>query len=162
MKKVLTLKSEPPFKPKPGQIDYTHAKRAPVVNCVVKCGEKILLLHRSKELRFYPDYWHCVGGFLDDGKPPIEKAREELREELGIEAGDIVSMREGQAFERKDALYGKTWVIHPVLAEVKSDKVRLDWEAEEYRWVLPSEVKKFKLVEGFERVLEILLGFAAP
>lgn len=30
------MSEEPKFKPKPGQVDYTNTKRAPVINCVVK------------------------------------------------------------------------------------------------------------------------------
>src|SRR3989338_5311349 len=93
------------FTPKPGQIDYTHIKRRPVINCVVKCGEKILIVKRSEKLNFYPGYWNGISGFLDDGKSVAEKAREEVREEAGIEEGDILSVSEGAVFEQEEPQY---------------------------------------------------------
>ncbi|MCG2693290.1 hypothetical protein L6279_04270 [Candidatus Parcubacteria bacterium] len=38
------------FIPKPGQIDYTRKKSAPVINCVVKYQDKVLILKRSKKM----------------------------------------------------------------------------------------------------------------
>ena len=45
------------FKPRPGQIDYTNIHWAPVINCVLKYQDKILVVKRSQELNFYPNYW---------------------------------------------------------------------------------------------------------
>ena len=61
------------FQPKPGQIDYTNIKWAPVINCVVKHGDKILIVKRSPDLKFYPGWWNGLGGFLDDDKELEEK-----------------------------------------------------------------------------------------
>jgi len=38
------------FKPKPGQIDFTHARWSPVINCVVKYKNKILIAQRNKKI----------------------------------------------------------------------------------------------------------------
>jgi 8-oxo-dGTP pyrophosphatase MutT (NUDIX family) len=144
---------EPKFKPKPGQIDYTHARWCPVINVVVMHRGKILIVKRSKHLRFYPGLWNGIGGFLDDKKSLEEKVREELHEELGIKPRDIILMKFGQIFDADDPKIKKTWVIHPVLVKVRTNKIRLDWEAEEYRWVRPKEVKDFRIVPSFRRVL---------
>ena len=71
------------FKPKPGQIDYTNARWAPVINCVVKYKDRILIVQRSSKLNFYPGYWNGISGFLDDKRSLEEKARDELKEEAG-------------------------------------------------------------------------------
>lgn len=47
---------KPIFRPKPGQVDYTHVRWAPVINCVLKHGDKILVVRRSADLKFYPGY----------------------------------------------------------------------------------------------------------
>lgn len=142
------------FVPKPGQIDYTHARWAPVVNCVVKHGDKILIVQRSADLNFYPRYWNGISGFLDDQRSLDEKVRDELSEEAGIAPADIVNIRVGTIFDQEAPELGKTWIVHPVLVEVKSDKVRLDWEAQGYRWVTRGEAKQYNLLPGFDRVLE--------
>lgn len=35
---------EPKFVPKPGQTDYSNIRYAPVINCVLKHGDMILLV----------------------------------------------------------------------------------------------------------------------
>lgn len=140
-------------KPKPGQIDFTKARWCPVVNIVVKYRGKILIVRRSRGMRLYSGEWNGISGYLDDKKSMEEKVKEELRDELWIKARDIASIRVGGIFDVDDPRIGKTWVVHPVLATVKTDKIRLDWEAEEHRWIRPREVKKFKTVKGFRMVL---------
>lgn len=147
---------KPKFKLKPGQIDYTNARWAPVINCVLKYQNKILVVQRSKKLNFYPAYWNGISGFLDDKKTLDQKVIEELREELGIPKNKIKRIRLGEIFDQEEPKYKKTWIVHPVLVEVATDKIKLDWEAKNYKWVKLEEVKKLKLLPGFDRVLEKL------
>lgn len=144
------------FKPKPEQIDYTNARWAPVINCVVKYQDKILVVQRSKELNFYPEYWNGISGFLDDSRSLEKKVKDELKEELGISRVKIKKIKLGEIFDEEAPGYKKTWIVHPVLAEVSTDKIKLDWEAQNYRWVTPKEAMGLKLVPGFDMVLEKL------
>lgn len=145
-----------PFVPKPGQIDYTNVRWAPVINCVLMHKGKILIVKRSKDLELYPGYWNGIGGFLDDKKSLEEKVREELYEELGIKKQGIISLRLGEIFDAEAPEYQKTFVVHPVFIEVKTSAISLDWEAEEYAWVTVSETKQYKLTPSFIKVLAIL------
>ncbi|MBI1999089.1 MAG: NUDIX domain-containing protein, partial [Parcubacteria group bacterium] len=147
MKKII-------FKPKRGQIDFTNARWAPVINCVVKHKDKILIVKRSAALRLYPGYWNGISGFLDDKRTLEQKARDEVREELGIPAKAIKKVRVGAIFHQNAPKYKKTWIVHPVLVEAATDKIRLDWEAAEYRWIRPNEAGHFKLLPGFDTVLK--------
>jgi isopentenyldiphosphate isomerase len=147
---------KPTFKPKLGQVDYTHARWAPVINCVLKHKNKILVVQRSKELNFYPGYWNGVSGFLDDQRSLNQKVSDELREEIGIPKTKIKKIRLGEIFNQEEPKYKKTWIVHPVLVEVGIDKVKLDWEARNYKWLTLQEVKKLKLLPGFDEVLKRL------
>lgn len=147
---------KPIFKPKPGQTDYTKARWAPVINCVLKYGHKLLVVQRSKELSFYPGYWSGVSGFLDDQRSLSQKVADELKEELGILKSQIKNIRRGEIFDQEGAKYKKTWVVHPVLVEVTTDKVRLDWEAQNHKWLTLKEIKKLRLLPGFDDVLKRL------
>ncbi|KKW21878.1 MAG: NUDIX hydrolase [Parcubacteria group bacterium GW2011_GWB1_52_7] len=142
------------FKLKPGQIDYTNARWAPVMNYVVKYRDKILVVQRSKALNFYPGYWNGISGFLDDEKSFPEKVEEEIREELGIPASMVKKIRLCGIFHQDAPKYKKTWIVHPVLIEVATDKIKLDWEAKNYRWIKLGEAKKLKLLPGFDQVLK--------
>ena len=144
------------FQPKPGQIDYTNIRRAPVINCVVKYKDKILIIKRSASLNFYPNYWNGISGFLDDGRSVEEKAKDELREELGIAEQNILSIKQGGVFEQEEEKYGKLWVVHPVLIEVSHDRIILDWEAQDFKWIKVEEAVKYNLLPGFDRVLDKL------
>nr|AIA17083.1 NUDIX domain protein [uncultured bacterium] len=150
----MTSKNQPAFKPKSGQIDFTNVRWTPVLNCVVRYKNKILVVQRSENLNFYPSYWNGVAGFLDDKKSLKEKVEEELRDELQISKNKIKKIQLGEIFDQEEPKYKKTWIVHPVLVTVTTDTVKLDWEAQKYRWTSFSEAKKLKLLPGFDEVLK--------
>jgi len=144
------------FQLKPGQIDYSGARWAPVINCVLKYKDKILIIRRSRKLHFYPGYWNGVSGFLDDNRSLEQKVKEEVNEELGINEESIIDITLGEIFHKDELEYKKTWIVHPILVEVNTDKIKLDWEAQDYKWINYGEAKNYKLMPGFETVLEKL------
>lgn len=147
------------FKPKPGQIDFTHARFAPVINCVLYCNKKILIVERSRELNFYPGYWNGISGFLDDQKSLKQKVCEEIQEELGISKKHILKIEMGEIIHQEAPKYKKTWIVHPILVTVATDKIKLDWEARGYQWIDIKEVDNFKLLPGFKEVIEKVAKF---
>ena len=146
--------SQPKFVPQEGQIDFTHARWAPVVNCVLVFEEKILLVKRSAEMDLYPNTWNGISGFLDDQCSLEEKALLEIQEETGLTSDDVQSITPGQIFDLDSPEYHKTWVVHPVLVKVKKDDIQLDWEASEYRWFSKEELRTVDLIPGFKKVLQ--------
>jgi isopentenyldiphosphate isomerase len=144
------------FKTKPGQIDFTHARWAPVINCVLKFKNKILIVQRNKDLNFYPSYWNGISGFLDDDRKLKQKVQDELNEELKISKKQIAKIKLGEIFDQEEQKYKKTWIVHPVFVEVTTDKINLDWEAENYKWIKFNEIKEYKLLPGFDKVIEKL------
>jgi len=143
----------PIFEPKEGQVDYTNIRYAPVINCVVRHNNKILIVQRNSKMRLYPNFWNGISGFLDDGRSIEEKVRDELREEVGIEADDIISIHHGLVFDQEEEKYNKTWIVHPILVDVKTDKIKLNWEAQNHKWIKVEDVKIFDLLPGFDKVL---------
>lgn len=146
--------SERKFVPKPGQVDFTNVRWAPVLNCVVMHEGKILLVQRNKSMRLYPGYWNGISGFLDDHKSLEQKVHEELREELGVSKKHIISIQLARILNQEAPKYKKTWIVHPVLVKVDTDKVKLDWEAQNYKWITPGEAKKMDLMPGFDETLK--------
>ena len=141
------------FIPKPGQVDFTNVRWAQVLNCVLFFNGKILLVQRSKNMRLYPGYWNGISGFLDDHKSLDQKVYEELREEVGFSRRNINSIKLGRILLQEAPKYKKTWIVHPVLVKVNTDKIILDWEAQKYMWLKPSEAYKVKLLPGFRETL---------
>jgi 8-oxo-dGTP pyrophosphatase MutT (NUDIX family) len=142
-----------------GRIDYSHADRALVLTCFVRFEGKILLLKRSEQVRTYRGKWHAVAGYIDEPKPVREKALEELKEELGVRAEQVSDLRLGAPFEFTDLASRKSWIVYPVLAELKEKpQVRLDWEHVEFRWVLPEEIRNYATVPRLDESLRRVLG----
>lgn len=144
---------EPKFIPKPGQTDYTNIRYAPAIDIVVAHEGRILLAKRSADRLLYPNNWGTIDGFLDDHKSIEEKAYEELQEELGLAPSDVLDLQRGDPLIYEDMELGKTWLIVPVLARVRSVKTTLDWEASEVRWCNPKDIVGLDLVPGTRRVI---------
>lgn len=141
-----------------GRIDYSTSDRAPVLTCFVKLAGKILLLKRSNRVRTHQGKWNTVAGYIDEPKPIRTKALEELREEIGISAKDVRQFKMGRPYEFFDADSKKTWLVHPVLVELKRrPELKLDWEHIEFKWISPEEVANYdtvpRLDESLKRVL---------
>ncbi|HUD04170.1 MAG TPA: NUDIX domain-containing protein [Candidatus Paceibacterota bacterium] len=149
----LTNKKEQKFKPRKEQVDFTHIRWAPVINCVLKYKNKILLVQRSKNMRLYPEYWNGISGFLDDDKSLEQKVWQELKEEVGLAKKNIISIHPGIILNQDEPKYKKTWIVHPVLVNINTEKIKLDWEAQNYQWVTLEKAKKLKLLPGFDKVL---------
>lgn len=142
------------FKPAQGQTDYANIHWCPVINCVLEFKGKILIVQRSKKLNFYPGYWNGISGFLDDNKTIEEKIKVEIAEELNLSPQSIRAIQIGEIFHQKAPKYDKTWIVHPVLVKISSNQIKIDWEAQAFKWIDIGEAAKFKLLPGFNKVLK--------
>jgi len=141
-----------------GRINYSNAHTAPVISVFVRFDGKILLLKRSDKVSTYKGKWNAVGGYLDEIKPIRKKILGEVKEELGIGEDNIMSIRLGRSYEFNDKEIGKTWIVHPVLVELKERQdIKLDWEHTECRWIEADEIKNFDTVPQTERSWKNLL-----
>ncbi len=142
-----------------GRINYHNAEKAAVLTCFVKFKDKILILKRSDKVWTYKGKWNTVAGYLDDFKPIRQKALEELNEETGIQEKDILKIEICEPFEFIDEKIKRTWLVHPLLAELKQKpEIKLDFEHTEFKWISPEEIKDFDIVpdmaKGLKRVLK--------
>ena len=65
----------------------------------------------------------------------------------------------GEIFHQEAPNYGKTWIVHPMLVEITTDKISIDWEAQNYEWIKFEDAKNYKLLPGFDKVLKKLSTF---
>ncbi len=138
-----------------GRIDYSNSDIAPVITVFIKSKGEILLLKRSNKVRVYQGKWNTVAGYLDEVKPVREKVVEEVKEELGISKDNISLIHMGKPYEFTDTEVNKTWIVQPVLVELKKrPEIKLDWEHTEYKWIKPEELKKFDIVSNLDKSLE--------
>lgn len=134
-------------------------RETPVVTCFLMRTDgnepRILLVRRSTRVGSYNERWAGISGFIEKGVTPEEQAYTEIREETKLQRDQVRMLRRGAVVEYKDAAIGRHWYIHPFLFEVLTpDAISLDWEAEEMRWIIPSELQNYetvpKLAEAYE------------
>lgn len=127
---------------------YLAFKESRVVNVLLECQGKILLLKRGNKVATHQGLWSPVGGYLEDGHTPLEQARKEVMEELTINSKVLGNYRLGKSFIIKEKSIDRVWRVYPVLFRLKKmPKIKLDWENVAYCWVKPPEIKKMKTVE---------------
>src|SRR5437660_980371 len=123
----------------------------PVVTCFLMRLDtddpRILIVQRSNRVGSYHAHWAGVSGFIEEGVSPDEQAYTEIHEETGLQREQVCMMRRGAIVEYKDAAIGRHWYIHPFLFEILTpEAVRLDWEANQMRWITPSELQNYETV----------------
>ncbi len=136
------------------KIDYTHSKKAPVLVCFIKYSNKFLLLKRSDKVLAYKNLWSALAGFLDDSKTVKEKVIEEITEELGLKASDIIRIAEGPTYIFADKELGREWERHLVLAEIANPDITLDWEHRDFKWISPEDIAQYEVTPGLAADLE--------
>jgi 8-oxo-dGTP pyrophosphatase MutT (NUDIX family) len=98
---------------------------------------------------------------VEELEDPYDTAVKEIRQEAGIDLDALELVRKGEPIEFSDIYDGRRydWIVYPFLFHIRAKElVRIDWEHEEYRWVTPSELKKFDTVPGLDEVVAQFLG----
>lgn len=113
-----------------------------VIAAVLEWRGRIALFKRSRSLRHDSGLWHCITGFVETGATPEQQAREELLEETGLQAKDLLDLRQGRALVINDNL-GSPWLVHTFTAVTATRRLTIDWEHDSYRWTSAPKVKRF-------------------
>lgn len=127
-----------------------------VVTCILEYDGKILLLKRSNLVGTYRGLWGGITGYIENVEEPYDTAIKEIKEEVGISLDTLLFVRKGDPIEFSNTYNGRRydWIVYPFLFHIKSKEiVRLDWEHEDYRWIYPSEVKKFNTVPRLDELV---------
>jgi 8-oxo-dGTP diphosphatase len=127
-----------------------------VVTAFLQADRRVLLLRRSSKVGTYQGKWAGVSGYLEGNEEPLQRAKIEMQEEVGLDSESVSLVRAGEVVRGFDEQTDTVWIVHPFLFNVKEHTIRLDWEHVECRWVDPSELVSYetvpKLKETFERV----------
>ena len=110
------------------------------------------MLRRSEQVGKYQGSWAGVSGYVE--KTPDEQALIEITEETGLGKGDIRLIRKGKPLEIQDEELGVRWVVYPFLFHINDrDRVKIDWEHKELKWIKPGEISRFNTVPGLKETL---------
>ncbi len=130
----------------------TSLEEKHVVTCFLEHKGKILLLRRSAKVGTYRRSWAGVSGYIETND--IDQAYTEIREETELYKNDVRLVRKGEPIEVIDRNLNRKWVVHPFLFHVKDpEKVKIDWEHTEMRWIKPSEMRRYHTVPGLKEAL---------
>ena len=121
-------------------------------------GDEVLVLRRSDRVATYQGRWAGVSGYLE-GASPREHAYREIEEEVSLARDDLRLLVESEPWTLDDEAIGMRWTVYLFLFEaLRPEKVRLDWEHTESRWVRPDEVAGLETVPGLADGLARVYG----
>ena len=127
-----------------------------VVTVFLRNAGEVLLLRRSEDVGSYPGQWGGVAGHAErevaatEGSEASElragrergdadgAAREEVREETGIDPATLDLARRGEPFAVEDEAFA--WRVHPYLFDCPTREVTTNYETTEFEWVPPTEI----------------------
>ncbi|MCI4334712.1 MAG: NUDIX domain-containing protein [Thermoplasmata archaeon] len=133
-----------------GLLELESVQGVPVVTVFLQReDDTILLLRRSEQVSSYRGRWAAVSGFLEE-RDPMVRARIEVTEETGLSEVETELDASAPPLYIRDE--ERMFVVHPFRFRVRSDRIRLDWEHSEGRWVRPEEMARYETVPQLERV----------
>jgi 8-oxo-dGTP pyrophosphatase MutT (NUDIX family) len=129
-----------------------------VVTCFLESDGEILILRRSGQVSTYQERWAGVSGYIETSAN--EQALTEIEEEAGLSQEDFQLIKRGDPLTIKDEKLGVRWLVHPYLFHIKDrNKIKIDWEHKEVRWIKPQEIGNYQTVpmlpETLARVYDV-------
>ena len=123
-----------------------------VVTCFLESGNEILILRRSGQVGSYQGRWAGVSGYIETTAD--EQALTEIEEETSLSQEDIELTRKGEPLTIEDKKLGVRWIVHPYLFHIKDrNKIKIDWEHKETKWIAPQDIAKFETVPKLKETL---------
>ena len=115
---------------------------------------KFLILKRSMLVGSFQGYWSCVSGYREKNEEPLETALREILEETRKIRDCLTLLKSAGPFysEIPAVIFESHWYLF-----ASEDKeISLDWEHDEFKWIKPAEIGKFKTVPWLENMIKIL------
>ena len=128
-----------------------------VVTCFLKSEGEILILRRSEQVGTYQGKWAGVSGYVEQGVD--EQALVEIEEETSLRRKDISLIKKGKPLVVNDEKLGTKWVVHPYLFHINDrDKIKIDWEHQESKWIKPEDLSNYPTVPMLKETLDRVLS----
>ncbi|MDC0070012.1 NUDIX domain-containing protein [Nitrosopumilus sp.] len=129
-----------------------------IVTSFIRHNDQILILKRSEKVRSMKGLWSGVSGIIENNENPIDRAKIEIFEEVGIKEKEIRLVKKLEKMRIQSQQYkNHEWEIFPFLFETKNENIELNWENSEFKWILPKELKNYQTVPNLEKILVNLL-----
>ena len=125
-----------------------------IVTSFLNHNNKILILKRSNQVSSMNGLWAGISGIIENSELPIELAKQEIFEEVGINSEDIILIKSNNAITVQSSNYkNQQWVIYPFFFKTTKNKITLNCENSEFRWIDIKQLGEFNTVPNLEKVL---------
>ena len=129
-----------------------------IVTSFIKDNDKLLILKRSNKVKTMKGLWAGISGIIENNEEPLNRAKIEIFEELGISEDKIKFLKSASKMKVHSPQYeNHEWEIFPFLFESNNPTIKLNWENSEYKWVTVEEIKNYETVPSIDKVLLSLL-----
>ena len=125
-----------------------------IVTSFIKFNDQILILKRSEKVRSMKGLWSGVSGIIENNENPIDRAKIEIFEEIGIREKEIRLLKKLEKMKISSQQYkNHEWEIFPFLFETKNRNIELNWENSDAQWIDVEAINDFTTVPSLEKVL---------
>ena len=129
-----------------------------IITAFIKNNNKILILKRSNKVRTMKGLWSGVSGIIENNEVPIDRARIEIFEEIGIKSEQISLVKNIEKIKISSPQYeNHEWIVFSFLFETEKTEIKLNWENSEYRWIMINDLKNYETVPNLYKILINLL-----
>ena len=102
--------------------------------------------------------WAGISGIIEKNETPLERAKIEIFEEVGIKESDIKLLKSSDLIRIESPQYkNHEWEIFPFLFETATTEIVLNWENSEFKWINADELSNYETVPSLEKVLANLI-----
>ncbi len=129
-----------------------------IVTSFIRDSDKLLILKRSEKVKSMKGLWAGISGIIEKNEEPLQRARIEIFEEVGITEDKITLVKSAEEMRVHSPQYeNHEWEIFPFLFEAKNPTIKLNWENSEFKWIKVDELENYETVPSLEKVLFNLL-----
>ena len=129
-----------------------------IVTSFLKNSNKILLLKRSEKVKSMKNLWAGISGIIEGGEDPLNRAKIEIFEEVGIKESEVTLLKTGKKMIIESPQYtNHQWEVYPFLFSCSIQEIKLNWENSDSRWIEVGELDDFTTVPSLYKVLASLL-----
>ncbi len=133
-------------------------RKTRIVTSFLKHNNKILILKRSQKVKSMKELWAGISGIIENNELPINRAKIEIFEEVGIKQEYIKLIKSSNEITVESPQYANhQWIIFPFFFKTDINDIKLNWENSEFRWIDIQELKEFNTVPSLEKILFSLL-----
>lgn len=129
-----------------------------IVTSFIRNNNKLLILKRSQRVKSMKGLWAGISGIIEGDEEPLERAKIEIFEEVGITEDKITLVKSAEVMKVSSPQYqNHEWEIYPFLFEAENPIIELNWENSQFEWIGVKELQNYETVPSLQKVLFNLL-----